>query len=128
MMGFADFPISFWGYALESAYYILNKVPSKSVAKTLYEIWTGHKPVFSYLRVWGYLAYVKRLLIDKLRPRSDKCLFDGYPKESKGYYFYHTEEQKLFVNLRAIFLEVLRQMLNLMKSNRKKYLYTQKSL
>ena len=43
--------------------------------------------------------------IDKLGPRSNKCLFIGYPKESKGYFFYLPEEQKLFVRLRAIFLE-----------------------
>ena len=43
--------------------------------------------------------------MDKLGPRSDRCLFVGYPKESKGYYFYLAEEQKLFVSLRAIFLE-----------------------
>ena len=105
MMGFAGLPISFWGYALESACYILNKVPSKSVAKTPYEIWTGRKPVLTHLRVWGCPAYVKRLLTDKLGPRSDKCHFIGYPKESKGYYFYNTEEQKLFVSMRATFLE-----------------------
>ena len=75
MMGFAGLPISFWGYALESACYILNRVPSKSVAKTPYEIWTGRKPVLTHLRVWGCPAYVKRLLIDKLRPRADKCHF-----------------------------------------------------
>ena len=104
-MGFAGLPISFWGYALESAYYILNRIPSKSIAKTPYEIWMGHKPVLSHLRVWGCPAYVKRLLTDKLRSRSDKCLFVEYPKESKGYYFYHTEEQKLYISLRATFLE-----------------------
>ena len=43
--------------------------------------------------------------MDKLGSRSDRCLFVGYPKESKGYYFYLPEEQKLFVSLRAIFLE-----------------------
>ena len=105
MMGFVGLPISFWGYALESACHILNRVLSKSVAKTPYEIWTGRKLVLSHLRVWGCPAYVKRLLKDKLGPRSNKCLFVGYPKKSKGYYFYHTEEQKLFVSLRAIFLE-----------------------
>ena len=44
-------------------------------------------------------------MTDKLGPRSDRCLFMGYPKETKGYYFYHTEEQRLFVSNRAIFLE-----------------------
>ena len=105
MMDFASLPISFWGYALESACYLLNRAPSKSVSKTPYEMWTGRKPTLSHLRVWGCPVYVKRLEMDKLGPRSDRCLFVGYPKESKGYYFYLAEEQKLFVSLRAIFLE-----------------------
>jgi hypothetical protein len=105
MMGYASLPISFWGYALESACYLLNRVFSKSVEKTPYEIWTGRKPVLSHLRIWGCPTYVKHLIIDKLGPRSDKCIFIGYPKESKGYYFYHAEEQKVFVALKAIFLE-----------------------
>ena len=104
-MGFAGLPISFWGYALESACYILNRVPSKSIAKTPYEIWMGRKPMLAHLRIWGCPTYVKRLLTDKLGPRSDKCHFIGYPKESKGYCFYDTKEQKLFVSVRATFLE-----------------------
>ena len=34
MMGKVDLPISFWGYALETTFYSLNKVPSKSVEAT----------------------------------------------------------------------------------------------
>ena len=105
MMGFAGLPISLWGYAFESTCYLLNRVPSKFVAKTPYEIWIGRKPVLSHLRVWGCPAYVKYLITDKLGPRSDKCNFIGYPKEIKGYYFHHADEQKMFINLRAIFLE-----------------------
>ena len=105
MMGFAGLPISLWGYVLESACYLLNRVPSKSVTKMPYEIWIGRKPVLSHLRVWGCPAYVMRLKTDKLGQRSDKCLFVGYPKESKGNYFYLPKEQKLFIRLRAIFLE-----------------------
>ena len=59
----------------------------------------------SHLRVWGYPAYVKCLHTDKLGPKSDRCNFVGYPKESKGYYFYQAEEQKLFVSFKAYFLE-----------------------
>ena len=39
MMEFANLPIFFWRYALETACYILNKISSKSVDKTPYEIW-----------------------------------------------------------------------------------------
>ena len=84
MMGFTSLPISFWGYALETAYCILNKIPSKSVDKTPYEIWTGRKPVLSHLRVWRCPAYVKYLKTDKLGSKFDRCLFVGYPKKLKG--------------------------------------------
>ena len=29
----------------------------------------------------------------------------GYPKETHGYYFYHTLEQKVFVSKHVVFLE-----------------------
>ena len=105
MMGFASLPISFWEYALESICYLLNKISSKSIIETPYEIWTGHKPALSYLRVWGCPTYVKWLVTDKLGSRSDKCTFIGYHKETKGYFFYHADEQKVFVNIKVTFLE-----------------------
>ena len=105
MMGFTSLPLSFWGYALETAYIILNKVPSKSIEKIPYEIWTRHKLTLSYLRVWGCPAYVKHSQTDKLSLRSDKYYFIGYPKETRDYYFYHPIEQKMFVGLKATFLE-----------------------
>ena len=42
---------------------------------------------------------------DKLGPKSDKCLFVGYPQETKGYYFYLPSENKVFVARHAAFLE-----------------------
>ena len=59
MMGFASLLIFFQGYALESACYILNKILSKSLSKTSHEMWIGHKPALSHLRVWGCPAYIK---------------------------------------------------------------------
>jgi hypothetical protein len=65
------------GYALETVAFTRNRVPSKSVEKTPYEIWTGKRPELSFLKVWGCEAYVKRLMSDKLTPKSDKCFFCG---------------------------------------------------
>ena len=48
---------------------------------------------------------MKRIMSNKLEARSDKCLFVGYPKESRGYYFYNPLEQKVIVSRHAIFLE-----------------------
>ncbi|KAK2448130.1 secreted RxLR effector protein [Trifolium repens] len=105
MMSHADLPNSFWGHALLTAAYTLNRVPSKKVDKTPYEIWSGKRPHMSYMKIWGCEVYVKRQLSTKLEPRSDKCLFVGYPKETKGYYFYNPTEGKVFVARTGVFLE-----------------------
>ena len=83
IMGFANLSISFWGYSLETACYVLNNVPSKIVTKTPYEIWTGCRLTLSHLRILGCSIYVKYLSTDKLGPRSDKYYFVRYPKELK---------------------------------------------
>ena len=105
MMGFASLPVFFWDHALETSCHILNRVPTKLVAKTPYEIRIGRRPILFYLRIWGCPAYVKYLQTNKLGPHFDKCYFIGYPKETKGYYFYLIEEQKMFVSNKAFFLE-----------------------
>ena len=44
VMYLTDLPLSFWGYALETAAFTLNRAPSKSVETTPYELWFGKKP------------------------------------------------------------------------------------
>ena len=105
MMSRTDLPISFWGYALETAAFLLNRIPLKAVEKTPYELWTRKRPGLSFLKIWCYEAYVKRQASDKLASKSDKCLFVGYPKETKGYYFYIPSENKVFVARNGVFLE-----------------------
>nr|GEX10400.1 putative zinc finger, CCHC-type [Tanacetum cinerariifolium] len=79
-----------WTEALKTAVHILNRVPSKSIPKTPYEIWTGRKPNLRYLRVWGCLAEAKlhNPQSRKLDLKNISCFFIGYPKRSKGYRFY----------------------------------------
>ena len=105
MMSHTTLPISFWGYALETAIHILNRVPSKSVDTTPYEIWRGKKPSLKFVKIWGCPAYVKKQNPDKLETRSEKCNFIGYPKGGFGYYFWHPQEQNVFVARNAVFLE-----------------------
>ena len=58
----------------------------------------------SFLKIWGCEAF-KRLMSDKLTPKSDKCIFVGYPREILGYKFYNQEEKKVFVARNGVFLE-----------------------
>ncbi|CAL9011929.1 unnamed protein product, partial [Prunus brigantina] len=106
MMSYTNLPVSFWGYALQTAAYLLNRVPSKSVPKTPYEMWFGRKPSLNHLKIWGCSAYVKKHDIDKLDARSEMCRFIGYLKETLGYYFSHPNEQKVLVARSARFLEI----------------------
>src|SRR3954463_6173055 len=94
MMSHTDFPVSFWGYALETAAYILNREPSKSVKTTPFAEWHGTKPKLSHLKIWGCEDYLRKLQPDKLESKADKCIFVGYPKETCGYTFNNQSERK----------------------------------
>ena len=87
MMSQATLPISFWGYALETATFLLNRTPTKVVEKTPHGIWNGHKPNMSFLRIWGCKSHVKKLTMDMLESKSTVWLFVGYPKETTRYHF-----------------------------------------
>ena len=95
MMLLSDLPLLFWGYALETAAFTLNRAPSKSVETTRYELWFIKKPKSSFLKVWSYDAYVKKFQPDKLEPKSEKCVFIEYPKVTIGYTFYRRSESKI---------------------------------
>ncbi|KAL0319608.1 UNVERIFIED_CONTAM: hypothetical protein Sradi_5222300 [Sesamum radiatum] len=93
------------GYTLETVAKLLNIAPSRTVPQTPYEIWHGKPASYKYLRLWGSPAYVKRLVGDKLDSRSNLCRFIGYPKETTGYHFYDSADQKIFISRNAVFLE-----------------------
>nr|GEU55653.1 reverse transcriptase domain-containing protein [Tanacetum cinerariifolium] len=83
MMNLTTLSLSFWDYALESATHILNMVPTKK----------------------GCEALAKRDTPDKLQQRSIKCIFICYPKETMGYYFYFSPENKIVVAWYVEFFE-----------------------
>jgi hypothetical protein len=94
--------------ALKTAIYILNRVPSKSVPKTPYELWIGRVPSLNHLRVGGSPAEAKVFNpnIGKLDPKTVSCHFIGYPEKSKGFCFYCPDRHTKFVETRhAVFLE-----------------------
>ena len=50
MMVQANLPILYWGDALLTVAYILNRVPTKLVISTPYELWIGQKHELGHLR------------------------------------------------------------------------------
>ena len=43
--------------------------------------------------------------IEKMESHSETCIFVGYPKGTKGYYFYSPSDLKVFLSTNAKFLE-----------------------
>ena len=103
-MSYLELSLFLWGYALETAMYILNLVPSKSIPKTPREMWIGRKPSLEHLRIWGCPTHVLKGKMSKLETRLEVCYFIGYPKGTYGWYFYDLREQKVFVSTKFCFL------------------------
>jgi hypothetical protein len=106
MLSYSTLPISLWMEVLKTIAHILNRVPSKSVAKTMYEMWTDRKPTLNYLHMWGCSTEAKLLnpSIGKLDPKTVSCHFIGYPDKSKGFCFYCPDRYIKIVETRhAIF-------------------------
>ena len=109
MMIRSNLPEYLWGEGIKTANYILNRVPSKFVPKTLFELWTSRKPSLNHFRVWGCPVEVRLYNPQekKLDPITVWCYFIGYPDHSKCYKFYNpTHGQRIVESLTAKFLEL----------------------
>lgn len=85
MMATSGLAKSFWGEAVHTAAYLINRSPSVPLKGKCPESIFSGKPIdFSNLKVFGCSAFVLQKL-DKFEPRSKKCIFLGYPESVKGY-------------------------------------------
>ncbi|RDX79943.1 hypothetical protein CR513_39572, partial [Mucuna pruriens] len=93
MISHSSLPESLWGETLKTTVHILNRVPTKVVNKTPYELWTGKKPSINHFHIWGCPAEARpyRPHERKLNSRIVSCYFVGHAECSQGYKFYdHT--------------------------------------
>ena len=104
MMSYSNLPKSFWGHALETAAYLLNLVPSKSVPKTPLELWIGDKLSLRHIRIWGCPTHLLKKNATKLESLTEVKLFVGYPMGTKGYLFYSPKNRDVTVSTNARFL------------------------
>ena len=105
MLSYLTLPISFWEYALNTAMYLLNLVPSKSIPKTPVKLWIGCKPSMRHLHIWGCSAHMLKGKSDKLQSKTEVVFFVGFPKGAVGGLFYSHKYNKVFVSTNAKFLE-----------------------
>ena len=79
----------FWGEAINTACYILNRVSIRPLlSKTPYELYKGRKPNVSHLRSFGCKYFVLnngKHPIGKMDVKSDEAILMGYALNSKAY-------------------------------------------
>nr|KAJ0208754.1 hypothetical protein LSAT_V11C400162950 [Lactuca sativa] len=51
-------PNNLWGEALLTACYVHNRITSRVIPTSPYELWKGRKPNLDYLKVWGVLLII----------------------------------------------------------------------
>ena len=108
MLSSSKLPKFLWTEAVKTVVYILNRVPTKVVLKTPFELLKGWKPSLRHMRVWGCSSEVRiyNPQDKKLDPRTISWYFIGYAERSKGYRFYYPYHNTRIVEPRnAKFLE-----------------------
>jgi hypothetical protein len=101
-------PLRFWGEAVSTAVYVLNRSYTRAVdGQTPFEAWYGRKPDVEHLRTFGCIAYAKvtRPGLKKLEDRSIKTVFLGYEPGSKGYRLYEPVGKRIIVSRDVVFDE-----------------------
>lgn len=93
-------PKIFWGEAVYTAVYLMNRCPTKVLEnKTPLEAWSGRKPSVNHLKVFGCICYshVPKEVRRKLDETSEKCIFVSYSSKSKGYRLYNLKLNKVII-------------------------------
>lgn len=104
-------PGMFWGEAVNTAVYILNRTTTKGTGgKTPYELWKGTTPAVHHLRTFGCVAHVKNIgpNVKKLDDRSKPMIFVGYEPGSKAYRVYDPATRRIHISRDVIFDEEAR--------------------
>ncbi|KAM2438173.1 hypothetical protein ACFX1W_015194 [Malus domestica] len=105
--------LHYWGEALTSATYLINRLPSQTLNfHTPFQALisqTSSPPTPNLpLRVIGCVAFVHLhppQRKTKLDPRALRCVFLGYATTQKGYRCYHPSSKKMFITKDVVFHE-----------------------
>ncbi|XP_062224419.1 uncharacterized protein LOC133922912 [Phragmites australis] len=101
-------PATFWGEAVTTAIFLLNRSSTKSVSDmTPFEAWHGRKPAVHYLRTFGCVEYVKitKPHLAKLANRSFPGVFIGYQPGVKAYRLYDPTTGRVHITRDVVFRE-----------------------
>ena len=87
MMKAKGMPSRFWGEAVTTVVFIVNRAPTKALkGVTPFEAWYGRKPSVSFLRAFDCISHVRKTksVLTKLEDRSTPMVFLGYTEGTKA--------------------------------------------
>ena len=108
MMKAKSMPTRFWGEAVTTAVFILNRAPTKALTgKTSFEAWYGSKLNVSFLRTFDCIGHVRKTKsnLTKLEDRSTPMVFLSYAEGAKSYRLYDPCRGKVLVSRDVMFDE-----------------------
>ncbi|RVW78786.1 Retrovirus-related Pol polyprotein from transposon TNT 1-94 [Vitis vinifera] len=105
----SNVPFRFWGDAVLTACYLINRMPSSVLHDQIpHSLLFPDQPLyFLPPRVFGCTCFVHILTPgqDKLSAKAMKCLFLGYSRLQKGYRCYSLETHRYFISADVTFFE-----------------------
>ncbi|KAJ9687350.1 hypothetical protein PVL29_016010 [Vitis rotundifolia] len=105
----SNVPFRFWGDAVLTACYLINRMPSSILHDQIpHSLLFPDQPLyFLPPRVFGCTCFVHILTPgqDKLSAKAMKCLFVGYSRLQKGYRCYSLETHRYFISADVTFFE-----------------------
>ncbi|PKU62264.1 Retrovirus-related Pol polyprotein from transposon TNT 1-94 [Dendrobium catenatum] len=104
----ANLPSTFWAEAISTANYLVNRLPSSSIAnQTPFYRLHGHHPSYTHLCTFGCQCFpwLRPYAANKLSPRSRECTFIGYSPFHKGYKCLDLLSNKIFISRHVTFNE-----------------------
>ena len=105
----AKIPAGFWSYAVHTAAYLINRMPSVVLQnKSPYEVLFHTIPVVSHLRIFWCACYplLQPYRAHKLQRKTTKCVFLGYASQYKGYICYDVACKRPYISRHVIFDEL----------------------
>jgi hypothetical protein len=104
----SNLPMSYWSYAISTAAHLINRLPTPNLGhKSPWETFIIPYPDLAYLKTFGCQCFplLTPYTAHKLYPKTQPCIFLGYPLHSKGYYCLDPITLRLYVSRHVLFNE-----------------------
>ncbi|KRY11615.1 Retrovirus-related Pol polyprotein from transposon TNT 1-94 [Trichinella patagoniensis] len=100
MLTDAKLPECFWGEAVCTAAYLQNRLPSRSISKTPFELWTGIKPNVEHIRIFRSKAYsyIPKQKRRKWDNKAREGVIVGYGGSTKGYRLLNPRTNEIWIS------------------------------